>query len=73
MNTYTIVSLTRVTDEYWRLHKAGCKDIAKDGHPDLRTDIEAANAREAAEAFIDEELAEMGYDASHIKIIACAR
>lgn len=60
---------------YWRLHRAGCADVAKDAMIDRAnvTTIEAASAKEAAEAFIDEELAEMGYDTSHIKIIACAR
>lgn len=70
---FTIISLSRSSDEYFRLHRADCADVAKDSQLGNPETVEAPNADAAAAAYIDGELDEMGYTVRDVKIIGCAR
>ena len=65
---------------YWTMHKKGCADIAAE-LKGIRTDsgfpatdptpVTANTAHDAAEQWIDEELKEMGYTTTAIRICPC--
>lgn len=70
MKQFTMVSLSTVKVEYWRLHKAGCKDLGKEqGTFETYT---AKDAKSAVAAWIDGELEDMGYSTGDVKVLPCS-
>jgi len=77
---FTMMSYNPSKNYQWVLHAAGCADIARElkgqktdsGFPAIDpTPVEAENAEQACEQWIDEELREMGWDVDAIRVCPC--
>lgn len=73
MKTFEV--LTVDTDWVWEIHAENCTDVKKKRQLRLAvsTKVEAENANEALEQWMDEELIEMGYTTEDARIMNCAR
>lgn len=72
MNTYTITKnyFSDGAGEEWKLHKGGCKDLDPTNHEDDTFD--APTAAQAARDWMDEEMTEMGWSVSDIRMMPCS-
>ena len=64
-----------VRDELFSLHRAGCRDIAKNQAANFAVvmfeDQEFASIADALDEIIDDEMIEMGYDQTAVKVYPC--
>lgn len=72
MTTYTV--LTDAPGAAFEIHVAGCGDIAaKRTKCSGASDIDATDWRDAVTVWVDDELVELGYAASDVRVMGCAK
>jgi len=58
----------------WSIHAAGCKDIARDKQEHSAfVQLVTGSLQDAIDAVLDEEVRELGWDESAVKIHNCAK
>lgn len=74
MAKFTVLAHGIVRNEIASIHKAGCRDIARESreHGSVSRDVEGS-LQDAIDYYVDDELLEMGYTVEDVKIHACCK
>lgn len=72
---FRVLQANMISDDYeWHLHASDCQDTRQPKYlmDDLQWFFDATNADAALDAFIDDEMLDMGWETQNVKVFGCA-